>query len=57
MAKNFNLQNDEKIFYFCKSIQKAGYYFKNVLHRIIYMFLTAKAIWNFLFLIVIFKLF
>ena len=49
MAKIFNLQDDEK---FCIVATKGKMSYSEYLQV-----LTAKAVWNFLFLIVIFKLF
>ena len=50
MAKNFNLQDDKKLCIFLKAIILAMSYIEYL------QVLAAKAVWNFLFLVVIFKL-
>ena len=56
MAKNFTLQDDEKFCIFVTKDKRQAIIL--TMSYIEYLqFLTAKSIWNFLFLIVIFKLF
>ena len=52
MAKNVNLQDNEKLCIFVTKDKR-----QSIILTMSYIVLTAKSVWNFLFLIVIFKLF
>ena len=52
MAKNFNLQDNEKLCIFVSKDKR-----QSLILTMSYIVLTVKSAWNFLFLIVIFKLF
>ena len=54
MAKNFNLQDNEKFFIFVTKDKRQAIILTLYLKYL--QALIAKAVWNFLFLIVIFKL-
>ena len=56
IAKNFNLQDNEKFCIFVTKDKRQAIIL-TMSHIEYLQFLTAKSIWNFLFLIVIFKLF
>ena len=55
MAKNFNLQDNEKFFIFVTKDKRQTIILTTLYLKYLQV-LIAKAVWNFLFLIVIFKL-